>query len=41
VKQAIAVATDLAERSGTVEARQRVQVFRSQWVVSGPVSPVL
>jgi len=34
VKQAIAVATDLAERSGTVEARQRVQVFRSQWVVS-------
>ena len=41
VQQAVAVATDLAERSGTVEARQRVQVFRRQWMVSGPVSPVL
>ncbi len=38
VQQAIAVATDLAARSGTIEARQRVQVFRSQWVVSGAVS---
>jgi hypothetical protein len=41
VQQAIAVATDLAARSGNVEARQRVQVFRSQWVVRGPMSSLL
>ena len=32
VRQALAVATDLAARSGDDLARRRVQVFRSQWV---------
>jgi hypothetical protein len=31
VQQALAVATDLAARSGDDLARRRVQVFRSQW----------
>jgi hypothetical protein len=32
VQQALALATDLAARSGDDLARRRVQVFRSQWV---------
>jgi hypothetical protein len=31
VRRALAVATDLAARSGDGEARQRVQAFRSHW----------
>ncbi|HEU4438665.1 MAG TPA: hypothetical protein VFT36_05415 [Methylomirabilota bacterium] len=31
VKQALAVATELAERSGDGAARQRVQLFQTQW----------
>jgi hypothetical protein len=32
VKQALAVATELAERSGDGAARHRVQLFQTQWV---------
>ena len=32
VQQALAVATDMARRSGDDLARRRVQAFRSQWV---------
>jgi hypothetical protein len=32
VREALAVANDLARRSGDEVARRRVQVFRSQWV---------
>jgi hypothetical protein len=38
VQQALAVATDLAARSGDDTARRRVQTFRSQWVPRGPVT---
>jgi hypothetical protein len=36
VQQALAVATDLAARSGDDTARRRVQTFRSQWVPRRP-----
>jgi hypothetical protein len=32
VKQALAMATDMAKRSGDDLAQRRVQAFRSQWV---------
>jgi len=38
VQQALAVATDLAARSGDDTARRRVQTFRSQWAPRGPVT---
>ena len=38
VQQALAVATDLAARSGDDTARRRVQAFRRQWVPRGPVT---
>ncbi|HEY7652627.1 MAG TPA: hypothetical protein VIG07_07375 [Methylomirabilota bacterium] len=38
VQQALAVATDLAARSGDDTARRRVQAFRSQWAPRGPVT---
>lgn len=38
VQQALAVATDLAARSGDDTARRRVQTFRSQWTPRGPLT---
>jgi hypothetical protein len=38
VQQALAVATDLAARSGDDTARRRVQSFRSQWAPRGPLT---
>jgi hypothetical protein len=38
VQRALAVATDLAARSGDDTARRRVQSFRSQWAPRGPLT---
>jgi hypothetical protein len=38
LQQALAVATELAARSGDDTARRRVQTFRSQWVPRGPLT---
>ncbi len=38
VQQALAVATDLAARSGDDSARRRIQTFRSQWTPRGPLT---